>query len=266
MAGARPTLREWLEEGPYGLGMSSGFFGFFAHCGVLVALEDAGLAPARVSGSSAGALVAGAWAAGVDGLRLRDELVALRRDDFWDPWPGPGLLRGRRFRGRLDALLPVRTFEDCRVPAAFSVYDVLDRATRVLDRGALAPAIQASCTVPGLFHPTWVGGRPLLDGGLTDRPGLAGMPAGRVLFHHLASRSPWRRRGSPSLRIPTREGLQPLVLGALPRLGPFTLHRGHIAFSVAAREAQRQLDLPLGVADGEGAGGASGRPRGRRAS
>lgn len=238
------TLREWLAEGPYGLGMSSGFFGFFAHCGVVVALEDAGLLPARVAGSSAGALVGGAWASGVDGVRLRDELVTLRREDFWDPAPGAGLLRGRRFRAKLDALLPAHTFEECRVPAAMSVFDVLARETRVLDRGPLAPAIHASCAVPGLFHPAWVGGRPLLDGGVTDRAGLAGMPAGRVLFHHLASRSPWRRQGSPSLQIPARPDLMPLVLGDLPRPSPFHLHRGQIAFEVANRLTRKALDAP----------------------
>ena len=60
-----PTLEEWLREAPFALGMSSGFFGFFAHTGVVTVLEDEGLLPSRVSGSSAGALVGGAWAAGV---------------------------------------------------------------------------------------------------------------------------------------------------------------------------------------------------------
>ena len=40
---APPTLREWLAEEPFALAMSAGFFGFFAHTGVLLALEEAGL-------------------------------------------------------------------------------------------------------------------------------------------------------------------------------------------------------------------------------
>src|SRR3954471_24484850 len=173
-----PTLREWLRERPFALALSSGFFGFFAHTGVMSVLEDEGLLPARLSGSSAGALVSGLWASGVATGRLRDELFALRREHFWDPRPGLGLLRGRLFRARLDDLLGARTFAACRVPVAVSVYDVLSRRTRVLAEGELAPAIQASCAVPLLFHPIWVGGRPLLDGGIADRPGLDGLPAG----------------------------------------------------------------------------------------
>ncbi len=101
-----PTLRAWLDEEPFALAMSSGFFGFYAHAGALTALLDAGFVPARAAGSSAGALVTGLWSAGVSPLRLRDRLETLRREHFWDPSPGPGLLRGRRFRAMLDDLAP----------------------------------------------------------------------------------------------------------------------------------------------------------------
>lgn len=241
-----PTLRAWLAEGPFALGMSSGFFGFFAHCGVLTVLEEEGLLPARVAGSSAGALVTGAWAAGVSGERLAEELLRLRREDFWDPAPGLGLLAGRLFRARLQALLPVDDLAKTRVPAAVSVYDVARRRVRVLTSGPIAPALHASCAVPFMFHPVLHAGGVLVDGGVMDRPGLAGLAdAERVLFHHLASRSPWRRRGSEALAIPRRPGLTALVIDALPRVGPFRLHEGARAFDVARREARAALDRPL---------------------
>jgi len=237
---AEPTLREWLHERPFALGLSSGFFGFFAHAGVMTALEDEGLSPVRLSGSSAGALIAGLWAAGVDAARIRDELLVLRREDFWDPGPGLGFLRGRLFMDRLSAILPVTTFEACRAPVGVSVFDVLARTTRVLSAGALAPSIVASCAVPFLFHPTWIGGRPLLDGGIADRAGLLGMPEGaRVLHHHLAARSPWRRAGSSALRVPRRENMVALVIEGLPRVGPMRLPEGARAFE-AARTAARE--------------------------
>ena len=240
------TLRAWLAEGPFTLAMSSGFFGFFAHAGMLSALEEAGLVPERVAGSSAGALVAGLWAAGLDAAELEAELVRLRREDFWDPAPGLGLLRGRRFRAHLDALLPVNDFAACRAPLSVSVFDLLARATRVLDRGELAPAIQASCSLPVLFQPTWHHGRPLLDGGVLDRPGLHGVPHGRrVLHHHLASRSPWRSERDPSLVPPRRDALVALVLDDLPRSGPFRLSDGVRALGAARAAARRALALPV---------------------
>ena len=241
-----PTLRDWLRQEPFTLALSSGFFGFFAHGGVVSVLEQEGLVPARACGSSAGALVAGFYCAGLPAAALRDTLCSLRRQDFWDPRPGPGLLRGALFQRLLEERLPARTFAECRVPLSVSVFDLLSRRTRVLDRGPLATALRATCAVPLLFHPVWLDRRPLADGGVLDRPGLAGAPReGRVLYHHLASRSPWRRAASPALRVPARNHqLASVVIPGLPRLGPFQLARGHEAWEQAAEGMRRALNQP----------------------
>ena len=246
-AHAVPTLRDWLRNGEYTLTMSSGFFGFFAHAGVLSVLDEEHLAPSRLTGSSAGALVAGAYAAGVSTEKLAADLFALRREHFWDPGPGAGLLRGMLFRAHLASLLPVRSFDACRLPLHVSVYDLASRRTRVLGgSGDLARAIHASCAVPFMFQPVWIDGRPHVDGGVADRPGLAGAVEGeRVLYHHLSSRSPWRRVDSPSLGVPVRRGLTALVLDGLPRVGPFRLEEGRRAFDVARRSTRALLDRPL---------------------
>jgi NTE family protein len=247
-----PTLREHLREAPFSLAMSSGFFGFFAHCGFLSVLEDEALLPRRVTGSSAGALVGALWSAGVDTSALEDVLRRLRRADFWDPFPGPGLLRGRLFRRKIESLLPRPTFDGCRAELAVSVFDLVARRTLVLSRGPLAPAIQATCAVPFLFHPVLVDGRPMVDGGVADRPGLVGMPRDeRVLFHHLTSRSPWRTESS--MGIPSRPGMVTLAIDDLPRVGPFRLEQGPRAFEAARRATRLALDRPLTAAP-QGAG------------
>jgi NTE family protein len=241
-----PTLRAWLSEAPFTLGLSSGFFGFFAHAGVVSVLEEAGIHPARIVGSSAGALVGGLWGAGVPAPQLREELLALRREHFWDPWPGAGLLRGRLFRRRLEAILPVRTFEECPIRVAVSAYDVLGFRTAVLGTGALAPALHASCAAPVLFQPVRIGARLYSDGGVRDRHGLAGASAGeRILYHHLTSRSPWRRQDSPALRIPERLGLRAVALDGIPRCGPFRLDRARDAIERAAEGMRRALEAEL---------------------
>jgi len=224
--------------------MSSGFFSFYAHTGFLSVLEENALLPARISGSSAGALVGGAWAAGLPAADLAAELEALERKDFWDPGVGPGLLRGRLFRERLDRLLPVARFDQTRVPLAVSVFEIRSRTTQVVDRGLLAPAIQASCAVPFLFHPVAIDGRAYYDGGILDRPGLEGMPSSeeRVLFHHIASRSPWRLASEP---LPVRTGMVTLAIDNLPRSGPFKLDQGRAAYRAAREATKRALDRAI---------------------
>jgi len=241
---ARRTLREALSEAPFGLAMSSGFFGFFAHTGMLTALLEADLVPVRVTGSSAGALVGGLWAAGLEPGQARAALEGLTRDAFWDPWPGAGILRGKKFRALLEGLLPAGSFRETRVPFAASVFDPFARRTVVVSEGALAPAIHASCAVPVMFQPVRIGRRFYVDGGVADRPGLAGMPPGsRVFYHHLASRSPWRARAS--MGIPVRPNLFALAIRGLPRLSPFDLSLGPSAIDRAYARTREALERTL---------------------
>ncbi|MDD9893043.1 MAG: patatin-like phospholipase family protein [Gammaproteobacteria bacterium] len=243
---SKTTLYDWLAADDFGLTMSSGFFAFFAHCGVLNALLDAGLKPSRCSGSSAGALTTGLWAAGVPAQGMRDRLFELTREDFWDPRPGLGVLRGRKFRAVLDDMLPVKKMEDCPTPLALSVYNAFRHRTEVLENGDLASAIQASCTVPIMFHPVWIGHKPYLDGGILDRPGLDGMPSeSRVLYHHIVSKSAWRTKQGAHTVIPKRDKLQALAIHGLPKLGPFKMELGQKAYAYAYEKMQRALETEL---------------------
>lgn len=236
------TLGDWLHERPFALAMSSGFFSFFAHTGMLSSLVRRGLVPRAVAGSSAGALVGGAWAAGVEPDVLASRFERLERREFWDPAPGAGLLAGRRFDQLLREMLPTTDVARCRVPVKISVFDIARRKTAVLADGDLAHAIRASCCVPALFHPVRIAGRAYWDGGILDRPGLAGLANDdRVLFHHIASKSPWRHK----LDVPRRPGMITLVIDDLPRSGPFRLDAGRRALVLARDAMVRALDARI---------------------
>jgi NTE family protein len=250
------TLAERLRDEPFELILSSGFFGFFAHTGVVHALEEAGLRPVLVGGSSAGALVAGLWGAGLPAAAIRDRLFSLQRRDFWDPDPlfglggarGPGFLRGDRFEALLtDALagVGVRRFADCKTPVRVVAFDVAARRTVTIADGELVPAIRASCRVPDMFQPAVIDRRRLLDGGIADRAGIAAASHGaRVLYHHLPTHSPWRRFTPAQNRVPARERLHLLHEPALPRLSPFHLSRGPRAYELARTMVLRALAEP----------------------
>ncbi|EKF74085.1 patatin [Alcanivorax hongdengensis A-11-3] len=246
----RPSLGQWLADAPFTLSMSSGFFGFFAHAGVLQALRDNALEPARYTGSSAGALVAGLAAAGCLPQTMKARLHTLDRDHFWDPGPGLGVLKGQAFRQLLASLLPVTNFGSCPRPVAISVWQAASGRTQVLEHGDLVEAIYSSCAVPVLFQPGRIDGKLCWDGGIRDRHGLAGTHSGeRILYHHLASRSPWRRKSSASLQVPSRRHMVSLVLEGLPRSGPSSLEQGRLAFQMAYQGTIEALNRP--VKDGQ---------------
>ncbi len=242
---APPTLAHWLREAPFGLTLSAGFFGFFAHTGFALALADQGLQPSAYSGSSAGAMVSAFLAAGRSPDDLAQLFTSVRREDFWDPAPGFGLLAGHRFRQLLERELPVADFEACPRPVAVSTFDVRALRTHVVQSGPLAPAVHASCVFPGLFHPVPLNGRPHIDGGVADRSGLAGMPAPRVLYHHLSTRSRVRRHIPALSGVPQRPGLQSVILNGLPAVGPYRLHEGPRAIEAARGAMRRALEQPV---------------------
>ena len=240
------TLRHWLLEQPTTLAMSSGFFGFFAHLGVVTALEEMNFKPQKVVGSSAGALIGSLWASGMSPEAIRGLLFGLQRKDFWDPGFGRGLLKGAKFREMLKSNLPVQNMEDCRFPLALSVYDKNKKSTFVVQEGCLATAIYASCAVPILFQPVRLAGRLGADGGVLDRHGMLGAQEGeRIFYHHLNSRSPWRKKDSPALAVPQRENMKALIIDGLPRLGPFKLELGPIAFDKGLKGAREGFELEL---------------------
>ncbi len=168
-----------------GVAFSSGFFGFFAHAGVLAAIRESGIEPAAYSGASSGAIVAAMAASGMHNSAIRDMLFSLKKSDFWDPDPWhsvlssafrlfrgyTGYLRGDRF-ARLLERLPARMFEECDKPLAISATDLTHRKEVIFTDGDLIRAIQASGSVPVLFKPAKISGSLYADGGITGKAPL----------------------------------------------------------------------------------------------
>lgn len=243
------TRAQWLAREPFTLMLGAGFFGFFAHTGFLQALEAQGLTPRRVIGCSAGALAGGLWSSGLAGEALERELCSLRRDEFWDPGiPLGGLLKGRKFNRKLRDVLSrsgVEQVEHCPVSFTAIVHDVVRRRPVAVREGRLDLAIQASCTVPLMFRPVWVGGRLLVDGGVSDRVGMCAVqPRERMLMHYLPPR---RRVRRPNRTAPTEIPGQRLMLVTpdLPRVTPFALEQGPVALERTRHYATRWLQTPI---------------------
>ena len=86
----RPEVapRSDLEERPVqpriAIVLSAGYFGFIAHAGFMLAIEELGIGYSAIAGSSAGAIVAALHASGVPAGEIVDLLTSVRRRDIWD--------------------------------------------------------------------------------------------------------------------------------------------------------------------------------------
>jgi len=167
-----PPLAGGPEKAPprlprLGLALGGGAARGFAHIGVIQVLEEAGIRPDLVVGTSAGSLVAALYASGLDGRELG--VRARRMDESaladWS-FPTRGLLRGEALARYVREQTGGRTIEQMQLPLGIVATD-LDSGEGVLFRsGDTGSAVRASSAVPAVFQPVRIGSREYVDGGL----------------------------------------------------------------------------------------------------
>lgn len=156
----------------FGLALGGGAARGIAHLGVLRVLEETGLRPDFITGTSAGSIVGALYAGGYDAETIADVTREIDWSDIAKPvFPKMGLIRADRLERRLNDLLRERTIEELDIPYKATSVDLKDGTLFVLDSGPVAHAVRASCAIPGIFEPVEYNGRLLVDGGvLNDVP------------------------------------------------------------------------------------------------
>ncbi|WUH98928.1 patatin-like phospholipase family protein [Spirillospora sp. NBC_00431] len=158
--------------------------------GMLRALEETGVRPDLVVGTSIGALN-GAFVAAGPGPAAVERLTSLWSDDsvravfgarVWARlWTlarsGTHLHSNEPLRRMLDELMPVRTFEELTVPFQCVAAGIETAMAHWFTEGPLIPAVLASSAAPGLLPPVRVGDRHYFDGGLVHS-----IPVGRAVM------------------------------------------------------------------------------------
>ncbi len=167
-----------------GLALGGGGARGLAHIAILEAIDELGIKPAMIAGTSIGALIGAAYASGMRASDIRGYCKAafarrsalLRhlyfrwRGRVWDYWrPGsPALFKSERiFELVLPADLP-KTFESLQIPFQTVAADFFTQSEYVSARGPLLPAIAASSALPALLTPVKLDGRILIDGGFVN--------------------------------------------------------------------------------------------------
>jgi NTE family protein len=170
----------------FALALGAGGARGLAHIAVFEALDELGLKPAAIAGSSIGALGGALYAAGLDGKAIRRHVIGLAHDpgEVWRRLMIArvgtiGDLFGRNFSAamRLDAEKVIAQFVPDSVPDAFEALtipltvvasDLHGRCEVKFASGPLKPALAASIALPTIMRPVVIGERVLIDGGATN--------------------------------------------------------------------------------------------------
>lgn len=229
------TLQAWLEANPFTLALSSGFFGFFAHAGFVKALEERGLAPRKVAGASSGSIVGGAVAAGLTAREIENLVLGVRLEDFWDPAPGLGFVRGKKIERLLTENFGA-DFSKLKIPLDVATFNIFKRKTEIFSSGNLARVIRASSAIPLMFHPVMIDGQLYWDGGIFDKMGLGNTRSDETIFGHSLD---------ASMAYERFERRKLITLKNLPRSGPRKLHLGPEILATAYKQTLEILASPI---------------------
>ncbi len=151
-----------------GLALGGGAARGFAHIGVLEVLEEAHIPIDCIAGTSAGAIAGGLYAAGFTTAEMRKEAQKLNWLEIASfGIPKMGLLNFDKAAQWIEELLVDRpsTFEQLSIPFAAVAADIVRGELVAINTGKLSAALRASSSVPGIFTPTRMGDRMLVDGG-----------------------------------------------------------------------------------------------------
>lgn len=169
------TVNNRVVRPRVGLALSGGAARGMAHVGVLRVLEENGIPIDMVAGTSAGAIVGGAYAAGLSVEEIAQFGLSLRwRDMGRMTLSRLGLQSNQRLEEFMRVHLPRSRFEELELPFAAVATDLTTGDVVVMSETGDVPfAIRASCAIPGWYVPvTDETGRQLVDGGL-----VANLPA-----------------------------------------------------------------------------------------
>jgi NTE family protein len=154
-----------------GLALGGGAARGFAHVGVIQVLEDAGIRPALVAGTSAGSVVAAMYASGKNGAQLQHIAETMEEAAFAD-WTLPvfsrGMLRGEALARYVNGQVKSKVIEDMPLPLGIVATDLNTGLSVLFRRGDTGTAVRASSAVPAVFQPVKIAGKEYVDGGLVS--------------------------------------------------------------------------------------------------
>ncbi|MDO9340667.1 MAG: patatin-like phospholipase family protein [Bacteroidales bacterium] len=152
-----------------GLVLSGGGARGFAHLGLIQALNDAGIYPDVISGTSAGALAGVLYADGHTPKEIRKIMNFGSRLDFLRPaLPREGLLQIGGVIKILKNCLRAKTFEELKIPLYVTATDLNNGKAVYFSTGDLLDPVIASASIPVLFRPVMINNICYVDGGVLD--------------------------------------------------------------------------------------------------
>lgn len=161
-------LARHIGEMEVGVALGAGAAKGFAHIGVLAVLEENGVPIDYIAGSSIGAIVGACYAGRVPLTEIERLMRGADRKFVRWTLPFTSLWSDAGLKQVVQETAQTYQFQDLAIPFAAIATDLATGREVVLREGLIRRAVQASVSIPGIFPPTVIAGRYLVDGGLVN--------------------------------------------------------------------------------------------------
>lgn len=152
-----------------GLVLSGGGYRGIAHIGAIRAMEEAGIKPDAIAGTSAGAVVGALYASGISTEDMLDFFRDLQLFSFGNYAFGkPGWLDPENFVKPFRKFLPADDFGSLDMPLKVTATNLLNGELQVFEKGPLIRPLLASAAFPGIFAPIEIEKGYYVDGGVLN--------------------------------------------------------------------------------------------------
>ncbi|MEE9315277.1 MAG: patatin-like phospholipase family protein [Rhizobiaceae bacterium] len=208
-----------------------------AHVHVMKALDDMGIKPVAISGTSIGSIMGAGYASGMSGDDIREYVIDTFTDTsevlsrFWRMRPsgvkemlaGPRTMLGNiNSKKAVSAFLPEQvpeTFEELTIPLEVVATDFYGQKPLVIGGGNLVDAIAASSALPAIFRPVNRDGIALVDGGIQNAlPYELLLTKADIVIAVDVVGGPKQAKGEVPTRIEALQGASQLMMQATTRL------------------------------------------------
>ena len=161
-----------------GLVLSGGGTRGVAHIGAIKALEEIGISPTHISGTSVGAAVGALYAYGYDWEEILEFFKRLQLFDIKKYALGkPGIIDAEKFYAEFKTLLKEDNFSALKKSLTVTATDIIDGKIVTFHEGELIRPILASSAFPGVFTPVQIGDLFYIDGGVLNNFPIEALPS-----------------------------------------------------------------------------------------
>ncbi len=181
------NLKSKVDSKSIGIAFGAGGARGIAHLLMIEALDELGVKPSIISGSSIGAVVGAFYAAGFSAKEMKgilNQLINPKSDSVFDfllksdivkmftmfdpQFIRSGFIKGEKFQNYMKSHLQVSRFEELKIPLKIVATDYWKKEAVIFEKGDLIQPIKASYSLPGLFTPVKIKNKILIDGGAVN--------------------------------------------------------------------------------------------------